>query len=532
MKPLQDCRYSAFISYSHAADDAHGGWVSQFHEELYTTLKGRLRRDVGGAVPPMHLSGDNGPVAGVLGQELERNIADSFAMIIVVDENYLASTWCLKELEYFRTLFGERGFEERLYVVAMSEPAIDQLTKTDDWKRLVPPDLVWMPFFRDNPNDRPIRVYDKNGAWSETFEDQLERMLKRLLETMRKPAPPPPSAPLRRPGAADADTDADEPPPVLLGVPAPELAAACARFAAALRQRGVEVQELGAEMLQGEFAEFDAATTLVLPLGSGGQHLKPFKFTPGGHLAAQRDAWLEKKRPEAGLLWLDLRDEPVEAPPSKGHAELLAEVGAKALAAEALLSRLQPARRTSDQQGVARGPVQRVNIYIESNQHEVDLWDDLGERIKERWRNLVQQYEPNTVPPLLLHARGLPLQQIDNERLDDADGVVLLWGNKTEDSLRAQIKKVEDKLVGDPPPGIVAYLMPQRDDPQRPIEAAYWKVLRFRDADTPNIDIVQAETDRLDRFLRKILDRTAKRKGAAGATPAPVATGAAALARV
>ncbi len=142
MKPLKDCRYSAFISYSHAADEAHGGWVSQFHEELYTTLKGRLRRDVGGAVPPMHLSGDNGPVAGSLSRELERNIADSFAMIIVVDENYLDSSWCLKELEYFRTLFGEQGFEERLYVVAMSEPAMSQLAAKPDWVRLVPPDVM------------------------------------------------------------------------------------------------------------------------------------------------------------------------------------------------------------------------------------------------------------------------------------------------------------------------------------------------------------------------------------------------------
>jgi hypothetical protein len=34
--------------------------------------------------------------------------------------------------------------------------------------------------------------------------------------------------------------------------------------------------------------EFDEASVLVLPFGGGGQHMKPFKFSPGGHLAAQR----------------------------------------------------------------------------------------------------------------------------------------------------------------------------------------------------------------------------------------------------
>ena len=132
----------------------------------------------------------------------------------------------------------------------------------------------------------------------------------------------------------------------------------------------------------------------------------------------------------------------------------------------------------------SRPPGERVNIYIESNQHDTDLWLDLGERIKSKWEELVQQAGAPRVPPLSLEALGLPLQKIDEERLDDADGVVLLWGQKPEVSLRAQIKKVEGKWPRDPPPRIVAYLMPQQPDPGGKIEARLWSVLRFQDADS------------------------------------------------
>ncbi len=514
MKPFKECRYSAFISYAHASNMAHDNWVTRFKDALEPILRIRLGRVLRLEVPEMHMSGQggNGPVAGLLARQLQESIADSFFMIVVVEESYLDSGWCIKELEYFRSLFGEQGFAERLFVVVMSEPAMKDLATRSDWQRLVPSDLVWMPFFNPKQRDLPVRVsLSETLGLTAEFQEVLEAVIGRMVEVARKPAPP-----QARP-AGTASRLVDSTRSMLMGVPAPELAEATARFASQLRQRGVAVRELGPDSLQGEFAEFDDAGTLLLPFGSGGQHLAPFKFIPGGHLAAQRGAWLDKQRPPEGLVWLDLRAEPCTTPPAKGHAELLEEVAPQSVTPERLLARYQ--RRKSDAEGGAEPVLPRsrpVNIYIESNQNEVDLWEDLGERIKSRWQALIEQYEPATVPPLRLNPRGLPMQDFDDDLLVDADGVVLLWGNKDEASLRAQIRKVEDRLGGDPPPpGIVAYLMPQQPERPGPIEATYWKVLRFQDANTANIDIVAPETDRLEKFLRKILDRTAKRKPAA-----------------
>ena len=118
MKHFPECEFSAFISYAHADDEAWFSWVTQFHEELSISLRAFLR---GVRVPPLHLSGENGPVSGALSTELQKRIAASFAMIIVVHDNYAQSEWCLKELEYFRSLFGDDGFRQRLYIVALSQ---------------------------------------------------------------------------------------------------------------------------------------------------------------------------------------------------------------------------------------------------------------------------------------------------------------------------------------------------------------------------------------------------------------------------
>ena len=150
-------KYSVFLSYAHDDDTAWNGWVSSFSAELNLALPARLH---GIDVPEAHLSGHNGPIAGPLNEELYRNVEASFAMILFVHDNYLASQWCLHELEYFKTLFGEEGFRDRFFVIALSQTAIQQLTARAQWKSLCPfDDQVWMPFFEKETPDFPMEIY-------------------------------------------------------------------------------------------------------------------------------------------------------------------------------------------------------------------------------------------------------------------------------------------------------------------------------------------------------------------------------------
>ena len=117
-----------------------------------------------------------------------------------------------------------------------------------------------------------------------------------------------------------------------------------------------------------------------------------------------------------------------------------------------------------------------------------------------------------------MRTRGLPVDQIDQiANLDDADGVVLLWGRKTPEALVAQINKVEGKLTGrHVAPGIVAYLMPPQQATE-PVPAWGWQVLRFNATNEDDIDVVDDERDELKRFLKKVFERRHQRD--AGGAP-------------
>lgn len=516
MPPLKDFEYSAFISYAHADDEAWYGWVTCFRNELERGLRALLR---GLSVPRMHLSGDNGPIAGLLGEELKQRVAASFAMIIVVHENYAQSTWCLQELAYFKALFGEQGLRERLYIVALSEPSIQRVSHSAAWQELLPGgEQLWLPFYDPADATRPLDIYMSPGIVANAFRAPFERLRGDLAAKLRQAQvadeKTPPFDPLATAPVVPAAAAAPAGPgaEVLFGFVAPAAVAATAAAVARLTSQGVPARLLGHDALLNDFADFDAATHLVLvcddaPLLMGA-------MATGGHLQLQREAWLRKARPADGLHWLDLRAAPAAAVPGAGAA-FAASVGATLLETASLAALLQPKPVAATQVHSS------VRIYIESNRNERNLWEALGEQIRQRWDALSREIAPERVPPLALRPRGLPVDQIDTfPNLDDADGVVLLWGKKTSDALVAQINKVENKMAPgrDAAPGIVAYLMPPQQASE-PLPAWGWQVLRFDARDEEAIDVVAEERDELSRFLRKVLRRCQLREAAAaGAT--------------
>ena len=202
-------QYSAFMSYAHDDDKAWNGWISSFSAELNLALPARLH---GIRVPEVHLSQKNGPITGPLSEELFRNVENSFAMILFVHENYVGSHWCLQELAYFKKLFGDDGFRERFFVIALSEPWINDLTARDQWKQVCPfQDQVWMPFFDENDRDFPMEIYASNTRnkqvvvandfWRE-FLRVREALAKRIRASAERERSAAPAYPSLAPAAA------------------------------------------------------------------------------------------------------------------------------------------------------------------------------------------------------------------------------------------------------------------------------------------------------------------------------------------
>ncbi len=506
MKPLADCEFTAFISYAHADDAAWFDWVTQFRNELERSLGALLR---GIRLPRFHLSGETGPVAGVLGDELKKRVDASFAMIIVVHDNYAQSDWCLKELEYFKSLFGDEGFRERLYIVAMSEAAMFKVSSSPAWQRLLPTDeQVWIPFFDPTDHTRPLDIYLAPGLVAPAFRLPFERLRSDFAAKLRLAAAAPPT-PVEPPPVITAFAQAPAAPaagPVLLGFVPPALVAAANAAVAVLAQRGITARLLTPDVVFGDFADFAAADRLVLAFDDAPPMMGT--LAEGGYLQLQREAWLRKGKSTDRLHWLDLRDLPPPQAAWQGAARWVTTQGVQPLQLQALADGLQPAPEAPP-----APPAQAARVYIESNRHERTLWEPLGEQIRRKWDSICQKIAPGRVPPLCLRARGLPVDQIDSfPSLDDADGVVLLWGQKTSDALVAQINKVENKMAPgrDAAPGIVAYLMPPQQSSE-PVPAWGWQVLRFHAADEESIGVVDEESDELEHFLRKVFERRQQR---------------------
>lgn len=364
---LKDCRYGAFISYAHADDEAWNDWVSCFNRELELTLQARLR---GVKVPKNHLSGKNGPNAGMLPDELRARVAASFAMIAVVHDSYVDSDYCRQEIAQFKAVFGDLGLRERLYVVAMSEGAILRLTATDAWKQLSPDaELVWMPFFQPEDADMPMDVYSDRGIVASAFWKQFVKLREELVAKIK----------------ADAE-----------------------------------------------------------------------------------------------------RQSRVAAP-------------------------LAAAAPVDDREA--------VRVYIESNPGESLHWEAVGAQVVDAWDARVV-VGLALAPPLYVRPTGLPIDRLDDFPLDDADGVVLLWGQKTLDSLDAQILKVESRLPQlDVPPGIVLRPIPAQGECERAVSARNWSVVRCTRLQGQGLELLEEDAQRFDLFLRQVLARKKQRQAAAKAAP-------------
>jgi hypothetical protein len=513
MKSITECDYTAFISYAHADDDLCLGWITQFRNELDRGLSAKLR---GVRLPPLHLSGDNGPVGGVLSDELIKRVDASFAMIIVVGDNYVQSTWCLKELAYFKRLFGDQGFRDRLYILALSQTAIFKITSSPDWQALMPTDeQVWMPFFDPIERDKCLKVYMSPNVVSNEFGTLFERLRNDFADKVKETvdtAAAPKNTPAVSTGVAANKPANGSAAALQMGFSAPSSTALVSAAVQAMAEQGLAVHPLTQDVVFSDFSDMAAAEHLVLPFDDS--PLMMTGLAAGGHLQVQREAWLKKGKSANTLLWLDLRERLPLPRDWQGGAAYVATLNVAPLQLPALIASLRPKPVLAETGAV---PSAGVRLYIESNGNERTLWEPMGAQIRRKWEVICDQMAPGRTPPLSLLPRGLPVDQLDHHRnLDDADGVVLLWGRKTPDTLLAQIDNVEKKMAfgHEPAPGIVAYLMPPQPSAD-PLPAWGWQVLRFNATDEERVDVLEGDGDELDHFLRKVFVRRLQRDGLA-----------------
>ena len=150
-----------------------------------------------------------------------------------------------------------------------------------------------------------------------------------------------------------------------------------------------------------------------------------------------------------------------------------------------------------------------VLIFIESEPGQEAFWEPLGSQVSQAWGPVVES-EPKE-PPLLLRPTGLPMHDLHNRpRLNGADGVILLWGEKAQESLLAQMALVEPKLARpNPAPCLIAFLMDAAVGTAHGVPELIqdWPVVRFasRRGAEGSANVVPEDKDKLAKYLRSVL---------------------------
>lgn len=470
---------SVFFSFTQHDNAGQFDWIEgftgSFQRTLSARLNGKLKLQVDSYVEKPLVQGD-------LDAELAKKIKSASAMVIFVHDKYLESEDCANELRMFQDSFGVAGLNSRLFVVAMSEDAMGKVA--DRWGATVNAGRkqLWINF---SDKDVPFEID------SLEFKRQMRLLLAEMESRLTNP-PPLETVPARAAsqtvrrwviGACVSDLDK-------------EVELLRQRL---LQQVGNQVTMLSRESLvESDLSDFANADELVLAFNDA-SFLHP--ASTGGHFGIQQSAWEREGKPLSRIHWLDLKHVIPKKPASPSQLKTLEWMTARSVTMDQLTQH--------DETIDASSP---ALLYIESNHVELDHWDALGRQLKPRW----QKVTGGSGTRLDFLHRGLPINHLARfPTLNEADGFILLWGKKDPESLVAHIRAVETRVRScsqDLPPGIVAYLVPPQEQTPEAVPAYGWRVLRFDASHEDNIDIVSAESDRLEKFLRQVHARVMRRR--------------------
>jgi hypothetical protein len=495
------CKYSLFVSYAHADNRSNNGWITSLRDAIWDRLSNLPRHIV---QLELHLSQENGATAGHLNDRLRTAVTESFGMLLVIGENYVNSGWCEKELELFGELFGREGTKTRLYIVAMSQSALDSAKQGARWREVVSDDQVWVPMYQDTHPNLPIeRGAPDGGRFSDQFFAGARAIADPLISCIKDDFEQESDEFTRAHGAGPRHLDGSPrraPWPgskrIGIGPFTPNLEAHAERLRGVLARDGADILMLSRQLIDDYDPDDGKALRdvleqldfLVVPLAD----VKPLlPAIPGGHTTVIQQERAKLKSAALTIVWYRPDDVPAggnEAATAK-HTEKFKHLAPVCASEQAVANVLFGA-------GAGHG----VKIYVENHPKE-PAYFRLVRELEAAWAAL----PPDPQRPQLKCA-ALDLDAADSAS-KDAAGVVLLLpdGLKDPASIAAQIKLVEDCFPKNTAayPGCVALLF--KPPPRGRVARHEWTNLKFQKSEQePKLVIENESRAWLDEFLNNV----------------------------
>lgn len=507
-----DCEYLAFISYAHADDKATNGWISSFCEELQQVMEGKLSNLPEGS-KALHLSQDDGPINGVLDPQLQNRIKNSFFTIVIIYDAYLISDYCLKEIKWFKEIHGGTGYTDRLFILSLSERAIEAAKNSEIWKYLSPDthEQVYLPCYNNKDKQQPIPQYRNNDKVTTEFGNLIQKIATKMSDKIKqdnnvsKALKPVQTIPNKK-------NLGDKRFIVALGYVSDELSQARDNIQKTLESvSNIDVIKIGLNsFIHGSLSEDLAyADYLILPYNQSSPLLPQ---NSGGHIAIQYDAW-KKSKNETSIFAINMESQyPAQKRCNHKHASYLSRLNKKSVQIEYVYSTLNKACTK-----ITKSDKEKFVIFIESNPRHLRLWRMIARRIATLWKDIAEE-NPNLSLPKL-RCKALPVDSIDDS-LKIYEGniaFILLWSETNDIKVtKKTIEKCEHILPDDNilAPGIIAYVTPPLKELATPQSADGWDIVRFRKSQQPTItEAIEEEREEKEiirDFLLEIITQSSR----------------------
>ena len=192
MKANESWKYPLFISYSRD-DEVVTQYPSTLKAFFDARLPARLRTTPGlGHLDNRVVFFDSTgvPATGSLTQALDDAIAQSFALMIIVDNGYVSSKWCLRELQQFQRRFAAQPEElsRRLFIIVTNKEAEESLLKHPLWPKKLMIESIRSQFYEGaEPMDLTVLTTPPPGEKPKAvpnpdFVAKGDHLLKRLVD--------------------------------------------------------------------------------------------------------------------------------------------------------------------------------------------------------------------------------------------------------------------------------------------------------------------------------------------------------------
>ena len=452
-------RYDAFFSYALADAVYLSNWHYRFYQKLENMYPASIQmkadkhpilKNLKDRQPKFFWDKQGLPANGDILESLKKALGQSEFLFVFIGQGYLNSTWCGKEMEIFVEKLKNQGKDEkqifsRLFIIVLNNAVEKKKSWGNDFLDKAKEVAKWNTFVKDNELI-PTSLDDGGCA---VVNENFDKILRRLSDTLAVRTAEILSEPVKITGKPSPSSTHQTVSGVTIGLVSPRLENATAELEKNLQESGFTVERITSE-------DLNVSNKIQAYLSKSALFIQPFDFgevqfslaAEGGHLKLQENI-IQKSKPDllkvywqvpselGGIEEIDSENEDLKTHTPYLIAIAKSQTALKGSVNEVVEYILEQVGTKRVSQGAAV-----PTVYIESTKIDEVTMYSLTKMLEKLWKEIYGKASLECIP--------IPWSLLDNDKQDtlkDMHGIIMMYGNKTQDAVVAQIKKLNQKTL-------------------------------------------------------------------------------------